>query len=97
MRVERIKSAEKIIGKRFGEGILTKSQYLLATLCREQIKAELTALKIGYSNPLFRARNNSKVNELLDIQKLIEKELSLFEEAHIDEPDLVLFIMRKGA
>lgn len=97
MKVERIKNAEKLIGKRFGEGILTKSQYMLATLCCQQIKTELTAIKDGYSNPLFRARNNRKVNELLDIQKLIEKELSLFEEAHIDEPDLVLFIMHKGA
>lgn len=92
MSAKILKDTERELGKRFGDGILTKSQYCKAAALRKQTAKEQSKLN-ECVNPFFKGRNAHKVKELLNIQKLIDREMSLFEEAHIDEPDLVLFIM----
>lgn len=95
MSTKIIKDTENRIGKRFGDGILTKSQYRKAAILRKQAAEEQSRLN-ECVNPFFKGHIIRKAKELLNIQKLINREMSLFEETHIDEPDLVLFIMENN-
>lgn len=92
MSTKILKKTERKIGKRFGEGILSRSQYRRAAVLRKQAAEEQSRLN-ECVNPFFKGRIIRKTKELLNIQKLLNREMSLFEETHIDEPDLVLFIM----
>ncbi len=92
MSTKILKDTERELGKRFGEGILTKPQYRKAAALRKQAAREQSKLD-ECTSPFFKGRNAHKAKELLNIQKLIDREMGLFEETHIDEPDLVLFIM----
>lgn len=99
MNAKNIKICEELIGKKFGREVLTAEQYKKAARLSKKLKRMITEIEtdtassskiISAIKKLFYRKT---VKELTQLGRLVEREMLIFEETHIDEPNLALILL----
>lgn len=100
MNAKNIKICEELIGKEFGREVLTTEQYKKAARLSKKLKRMITEIETDTASSSSKIISAIKklfyrktVKELTQLGRLVEREMVIFEETHIDEPNLALILL----